>query len=449
MTRLRPRYTSPETNFAQNAGVNIAFQCIGDGPGDLVIIPGWISNLDLFWEEPMAARFFRALSQFARVILIDRRGTGLSDRVAPPTLEEQIDDVTAVMNAADSERAAVLGYSEGGCMCALFAATHPERTTSLILIGSYARWVASEDYPIGAPEQEAEQWVAGVEEGWGGPVGIEFVTPSLVDDARFRQWLGKFFRSSASKADAMALLRMNMGIDLRGVLPSIHVPTLVIQATGDLTTPPEAGQDLARRIEGSKFVELDTDDHLPFVGCPDDIIREVRRFIGQETYGELTERVLKTVLFTDIVDSTHLAAQMGDVRWHDLPEAHNAAVRRELEVSRGDEVKTTGDGFHATFDGPARAVRCAYAILESTHEFGLSVRAGIHTGECERRGDTLEGLAIHIASRVAAMAAGGEILVSRTVKDLVAGSGIEFGDRGNHSLRGVPDEYQILKVTAV
>jgi pimeloyl-ACP methyl ester carboxylesterase len=440
---------SPDTHFADNAGVNIAYQCFGDGPSDLIVIPGWLSNLDLFWEEPMAARFFRALSQFTRVILIDRRGTGLSDRVAPPTLEEQIDDVTAVMKAADSERAALLGYSEGGCMCALFAATYPQRTTSLILIGSYARWVASEDYPVGVPEEEAEQWISEVEEGWGGPVGIGFVAPSLVDDARFRQWLGKFFRSSASKADALALLRMNMGVDLRGILPSIHAPTLVIQATRDLTTSLEVGRDLARRIKRAKFVELDTDDHLPFVGCPDDIIREVRRFIGQETGGEITERVLKTVLFTDIVDSTHLAATMGDVRWHDLLEAHHAAVRHELEIFRGDEVKTTGDGFHATFDGPARAVKCAYAIRESTQELGLSVRAGIHTGECERRGDSLEGLAIHTAARIAAMAAGGEILVSRTVKDLVAGSGIEFEDIGNHSLKGLPDSYQILKVAAV
>ena len=438
----------PETHFADNAGVSIAYQVVEDGLHDLIFIPGWLSNLDLFWEEPMAARFFLALSEFSRVILIDKRGTGLSDRVAPPTLEEQIDDVTAVMDAAGSERAALFGYSEGGCMSILFGATYPERTTSLILNGTYPRWVATEDYPYGTTREDAEAWITAVEKNWGGSTLIEYTAPSMVDDVRFGKWVSKFVRSSASKADAVALLRMNMGIDLRGVLPSIHVPALVIHATHDLTTPIESGRYLARHIDGAELVEVDTNDHMPFIGCPEQIIGQIRRFIGgQETGERVTHRVLKTVMFTDIVDSTRLASELGDVRWSDLLEAHHAAIRRELAVFRGEEVKTTGDGFHATFDGPARAVQCAFAIRESTRQLGLTLRIGAHTGECEIRGDSLEGVAIHIAARVSSIASGGEILVSRTVRDLVAGSGIEFTDFGSHSLKGIPDEIQILKVT--
>lgn len=439
---------TPETRYAQSGSVNIAYQVFGDGPRDLIIIPGWLSNLDVFWEEPLAARFHLALARFCRVILIDRRGTGLSDRVAPPTLEEQIDDVTAVMEATGSMRATLLGYSEGGCMCALFAAAHPDRTESLVLIGCFARWIASDDYPYGVTREEAEEWVARVEREWGGPVAIETIAPSLSDDAKFRRWLAKFYRASASKADAKALLRMNMDIDLCAVLPSIRTPTLVLQGKDDRTNSPEAGRELAHRIPNAEFVELDTSDHLPYVGCPDEIVSQIQRFLGEESRGAVTNRILTTVLFTDIVDSTRLAANLGDERWHDLLEEHNGAVRRELEIFRGQEIKTTGDGFHATFDGPARAVQCASAMREATQQLGLSLRIGIHTGECEIRDDSLEGLAIHIAARVSGMAGRGEILVSRTVKDLVAGSGIEFEDFGTHSLKGVPDAYQLFKVTA-
>ena len=333
-------------------------------------------------------------------------------------------------------------------MCALFAAAHPDRTASLVLIGCFARWIASDDYPFGVPREEANEWVAEVEREWGGPIAIDAIAPTLVDDTKFRHWLAKFYRASASKADAIALLKMNMEIDLRAVLPSICTPTLVLQAKDDRTTPPEAGRDLARRIRDAKLVELDTSDHLPYVGCPDEIVSEIQRFLGEKPRAAVTNRVLTTVFFTDIVDSTRLAASLGDVRWHDLLEEHHDAVRRELEIFRGQEVKTTGDGFHATFDGPARAIQCAFAIREATRQLGLSLRMGIHTGECEIRDGSLEGLAIHIAARVSGMASGGEILVSRTVKDLIAGSGIELEDFGTHSLRGVPDEYQLFKVIA-
>lgn len=439
---------TPETHFAENDGVNIAYQVFGDGPQDLIYIPGWLSNLDIFWEEPRVARFLLSLARFSRAIVIDRRGTGLSDRVAPPTLEVQMGDVTAVMDAAGSSRAAFLGNSEGGSMCALFAATHPDRTTSLITIGGYAKWIKSDDYPYGAEPDEAEQWFHQVENEWGGPIAIDFTTPSLSNDEKHRQWTAKFYRSSASKADAIAMLRMNADIDLRAVLPSINVPTLVLQAKDDLTNSLESGRDLASRIPNAKLVEMDCKDHVPWGDCSEVIIREIQDFLGEEEKVRVTDRVLTTVLFTDIVDSTQFANDIGDEKWSDLLEGHHEAVRRELEIFRGHEVKTTGDGFHATFDGPARSVQCAVAIRESTRRLGLNVRIGIHTGECEVRGQSLEGVAIHMAARVSGMAAGGEILVSRTVKDLVAGSGIEFEDFGTHALKGIPDVHQIFRVTS-
>jgi class 3 adenylate cyclase/pimeloyl-ACP methyl ester carboxylesterase len=439
---------TPETHFAENDGVSIAYQVFGEGPGDLLYIPGWISNLDLFWEEPRVARFFLALARFSRVIVIDRRGTGLSDRVAPPTLEVQMGDVTAVMDAANSRRAALLGNSEGGSMCILFAATHPERTTALITIGGYAKWIKSDDYPYGSERDEAEKWFTQVENEWGGPIGIEVTTPSLAKDEKHRQWLAKFFRSSASKADAIALLRMGAEIDLRAVLPSVNVPTLVLQAKDDLTNSLESGRDLARRIPKAELVELDSSDHSPWGSGFDAIIQAIQSFLGERKQAPVTDRVLTTVLFTDIVDSTQLAADLGDVNWSDLLDGHHEAVRRELEIFRGHEVKTTGDGFHAIFDGPARSIQCAVAIRESTRRLGLNVRIGIHTGECEVRGESLEGVAIHMAARVSGLAAGRDILVSRTVKDLVVGSGIEFEDFGTHSLKGIPDEHQLYKVVA-
>jgi len=438
---------TPETHFADNEGVSIAYQVFGDGPRDLIIIPGWLSNLDIFWEEPRVARFFQALAGFSRVILIDKRGTGLSDRVPPPTLEIQMDDVKAVMDAAHSESAALLGYSEGGSMCILFAATYPDRTSSLILIGSFARAMPDdEDYED--MERSSDEWLIEIEENWGKPILVDDLAPSMAKDEKFCLWLAKFYRSSASKTDAAKMHKMSMSIDIRPVLRSISSPTLVLHATYDRTSPVEQGRYLANEIPNAKLIELDTEDHLPYVGCPGEIVREIQHFLGDEKTPQIANRVLTTVLFTDIVDSTHLAASMGDIGWNDLLEAHHKVIRHELEIFRGHEVKTTGDGFHATFDGPARAIQCSSVIRESTRRLGLDLRIGIHTGECEIRGEALEGVAIHIAARVSAMASGGDILVSRTVKDLVAGSGIEFEDFGIHELKGIPDEHQIFKVLA-
>ena len=436
---------TPEIHFAENDGVNIAYQVFGSGSRDLIIIPGWLSNLDIFWEEPRAARFFRALAEFSRVIIIDKRGTGLSDRVPPPTLEVQMDDVKAVMEAADSMQASFLGYSEGGAMSMLFAATYPDRTSSLILIGC-----SPKELPDGVSLEEFSEshdsWLVEIENEWGGPLGIAEIAPSLVNDEKFRHWLGKFYRSSASKSDAANMLKMSMEFDVRPVLALISCPTLVLHATKDRVCPIEDGRNLAQNIPDARLVELETEDHVPYAGGAETIVREVKKFLGEESKTNLSDRVLTTVLFTDIVDSTKLAAEMGDRDWSDLLESHHKAVRMELDVFRGHEVKTTGDGFHATFDGPARAVQCANAIRQSTRQLGLSLRIGIHTGECEIRGDSLEGVAIHMAARVSGMAAGGDILVSRTIKDLVAGSGIEFEDLGTHTLKGIPDEHQIFKV---
>jgi len=440
---------TPETHFAENDGVSIAYQVFGDGPGDMVFIHGIFSNLDILWEEPRVARFLLGLGRLARVILIDRRGTGLSDRVTPPTFEVNIDDIRAVMDAASSSQASLVGYSEGACICALFAATHPERAHSLITIGGYAKWAKSDDFPHGTERKDIEQWFETVEQQWGTPLSIEFTSPTLVNDEQYRHWLSKFFRSSASKSDALALFRTSLGMDLRAVLPVISVPALVLQSSRDLTTSLESGRDFARRIPGSELVEIDSDDHSPWASCSGVILREIERFLGEASGTQVIDRVLVTVLFTDIVDSTRLAAEMGDLKWSDLLEEHNKKIRHELDIFRGHEVKTTGDGFHATFDGPARAIQCADAIRDSTRQLGLNLRIGVHTGECEIRGESLEGVAIHIAARVSGMAAGGDILVSRTVKDLVAGSGIEFEDIGTHTLKGIPDEHQIFKVRLV
>ena len=437
---------TPETHFAENDGVSIAYQIFGDGPGDMIFIHGMFSNLDILWEEPRVARFLLALGRLARVILIDRRGTGLSDRVTPPTFEVHMDDIRAVMDAAGSSQVCLVGYSEGACICALFAATYPEMTRSLITIGGYAKWARSDDFPHGTEREEIEQWFETVEQQWGEALSIEYTSPTLANDQQYRHWLAKFYRSSANKSDALAMFKTVLDMDLRAVLPAISAPTLVLQSTRDLTTPLESGRDLAVRISGAELVEIDSDDHSPWASCSEAILHEIERFLGEASGAQVIDRVLVTVLFTDIVDSTRLAAEMGDLKWSDLLEEHHKKIRHVLEIFRGHEVKTTGDGFHATFDGPARAIHCADAIRDSTCQLGLNLRIGIHTGECEIRGESLEGIAIHMAARVSGMAAGGDILVSRTVKDLVAGSGIEFEDIGIHILKGIPDEHQIFKV---
>jgi class 3 adenylate cyclase len=437
----------PETRYARSGDVNIAYQVRGDGPIDLVLVHGFISHLDLDWEEPRMARFLERLASFSRLIRFDKRGTGLSDRPGGlPDLETRMDDVRAVMDAVDSEQAALLGYSEGGPMCCLFAATYPERTSSLVLYGSYAkRQEPDDDYPWAATSAARRAFAEQVERDWGVDADLGAMAPNA--DAALRAWWAKRSKAAASPGAARDLILMNSEIDVRAVLPTIRVPTLVLHRTGDRDSRLEEGRYIADHIPGARFVELPGEDHAVAID-PDDIVDEVEEFLTGARPMPEPERVLATVLFTDIVGSTERAAELGDRRWRELLERHHTTVRRELERFRGREVDTAGDGFLATFDGPARAIRCARAIEQGLRELGLELRAGLHTGECELMGDKVTGVAVHTGARVAAQAGPGEVLVSNTVKDLVAGSGIEFEDRGTHELKGVPGEWRLYAVSS-
>ncbi|HTS52468.1 MAG TPA: adenylate/guanylate cyclase domain-containing protein [Burkholderiales bacterium] len=437
----------PETRYAKSGDISIAYQVVGSGPRDLVLVPGWVSNLDVLWEEPTLARFLSRLASFSRLVVFDKRGTGLSDRVVEmPTLEVRMDDVRAVMDAVGSERAALYGYSEGGAMCALFAVTYPERTSALIMGGAYARLTRAPDYPWGPTAEELEETVERIEREWGGPVGVDMRAPSMAKDERFRQWWGRLLRASASPAAGAALMRMSAHLDIRHILPAIRVPTLIMHSINDQIIDVGASRYLAERIPGAKLVELSGVDHSPYLSDAEVITDEIEEFLTGVRTRSGSDRVLATVLFTDIAGATQHAAGLGDRRWHDLLDAHHALVRRELASFRGREIDTAGDGFLAAFDGPARAVRCACAISSGVRSLGIEVRAGVHTGECEVMGDKLGGIAVHIGARVAALARPGEVLVSSTVKDLVAGSGLSFQDRGTRPLMGVPGEWRLFAV---
>lgn len=429
----------PETHYARSGDVSIAYQVLGAGPIDLVLIPPFVSHVEYCWEYPAYARFLRHLASFSRLILFDKRGTGLSDRVDIGTLEERMDDVRAVMDAVGSERAALLGLSEGGAMSVLFAATYPERVTALITYGSVARGAWAPDYPWGNTAEDLEATIEDTRQTWGKPT-----PPDADDNPQFLRWWDTYMRYSASPRDVIAIWRMCQDIDIRHVLPSVRVPSLIIHRTNDQAVPVEGSRLIAAHIPGAKLLELPTSDHWWFNEDADAILQAVQEFITGEQQELEPERVLATILFTDIVDSTKRAVEMGDRRWRDLLESHTMMVRRELTRFRGREIKTTGDGFLATFDGPARAIRCAHALSNGMHQLGLAIRAGLHTGECELIGTDIGGIAVHIGARVSALAGADEVLVSHTVKDLVAGSGLRFQDRGTHRLKGVPGEWQLF-----
>jgi pimeloyl-ACP methyl ester carboxylesterase len=436
---------TPQIQYARNGDINIAYQVVGSGPRDLVLVPGWVSNIEVFWEEPTVVRFLERLASFSRLILLDKRGTGLSDRVSDiPSLEQRMDDVRAVMDAVGSRQAALFGYSEGGPMCILFAATHPDRATALIMAGSYPNQKWSPESPWGRTPAMQDQMVNTIAKGWGGPVGIEARAPSVVSDERFRQWWARWLRSSASPAAAVSIIQMSYEIDVRDLLPFIHTPTLILHSVGDKAVSVGGSRFIAEHIPGAKLVELPGSDHLPWLSDSDAIVDEIEEFLTGVRGQVEPDRVLATVLFTDVVGSTDKAAQLGDRRWRDLLDSHNSVVRREIARFRGHEVKTAGDGFLATFDGPARGIRCARAISDAVRLLGLETRAGLHTGECEVMGDDIGGIAVHIGARVAAQAGASEVLVSSTVKDLVAGSGLEFQERGLHSLKGIPGEWRLF-----
>jgi len=453
---------TPETRYAKSGEVHLAYQVIGDGAVDLVFVPGWITHVELAWEDPLESAFLRRLASFCRLIVFDKRGTGLSDRVPVnqlPILEERMDDVRAVMDAAGSERAALLGVSEGGAMSALFAATYPERTAALVLYGSFARAGAGL-----MSEDELDERLEALERDWPHSLDPAVAAPSEAGDEEYRKrWL-TFMRHAASPGAAIALLRMNSQIDVREILPTIRVPTLVLYRTDarfghgasawreageDPITPSDEARYLAEQIPEARLVELPGGDHLPWVGDTDPLLGEVAEFLTGVPHAPDPDRVLATILFTDIVGSTALAARLGDKRWRDLVGRHNALVRRQLERFRGRELDTAGDGFVASFDGPARGIRCAQAIAESVTALDLSVRAGLHTGECEVVEGKLAGIAVHIAARIATQATAGEVLVSSTVKDLVVGSSVTFTERGAHELKGVPGSWSLFAVESV
>jgi pimeloyl-ACP methyl ester carboxylesterase len=437
----------PETRYAKSGDLNIAYQVVGEGPLDLVYVPGWVSNIEAMWEEPSHARLLGRLAAFSRLILFDKRGTGLSDPVPLdrlPTLEERMDDVRAVMDAAGSDRAAIFGSSEGGLMSVLFAATSPERIEALITLAIYATRLWSPEYPWAPKPEDRAAEIEEIERTWGGEMDISSLAPSA--DEAFKRRAVAYLRRSASPGAAVALLRMNSLIDVREVLPTINVPTLVLQRVEDRDVNVEEGRWIARQIPGAKYVELPGDEHLIWAGDVDAVVDEVEEFLTGRRPVHEPDRILATVLFTDIVGSTERAVSLGDRRWRELVGEHDSLVRRQLERFQGREVDTAGDGFLATFDGPARAIRCADSVRTAVRGLGLEVRAGLHTGECEIAGDSVRGIAVHTGARVAALAGGGEVLVSSTVKDLVAGSGIEFEDRGIRELKGVPGEWRLYAV---
>jgi class 3 adenylate cyclase len=440
----------PETRYARSGDVHIAYQVFGEGEFDLVLVNGYVTHVEMAWEQETSAKALEALASFARVITFDRRGSGLSDPVPnAPDLETRMDDVRAVMEAAGSERAVLMGISEGVSMSILFAATYPDRVQALVSWGGMARSTYADDYPWANPvEALVESGLELIGPHWGEGAVLDVVAPSQAHNPAARAFFGRMERATTSPGMLASLVQMFLEIDVRDVIPSVHVPTLVLHRTRDRLVNVRNGRWLAENLPNAKLVELDGDDHYPWAEGRSEIIGEIQEFLtGVRPEPEL-DRVLATVLFTDIVDSTKTASEMGDARWRDTLESHQRVVREALSRHGGREIKTTGDGFLATFDGPARAIRCARQMVESLAAIGVRIRAGLHTGECEVMGDDIGGVAVHIAARVSAKAEGGEVLVSRTVKDLVAGSGIEFADRGEHELKGVPDSWQLLAVAS-
>ena len=441
----------PETRYAKSGDVHIAYQVLGEGPIDVVFVPGFVSNVEQTWTSPARARFFQRLASFSRLILFDKRGTGMSDRSSQIfTLEQRMEDVHAVMDAAGSARAALFGVSEGGPMSIMFAATYPQRTTAMVLYGSYARRSWAPDYPFAWNDEKWASVLSNIEHHWGTPKGADLAAraPSIAHDEKLAEAAGAYYRACASPGAALAVMKMNREIDVRDILPSVRVPSLILHRTDERVLDVENARYMARRIPGAKLVELPGIDHTPWIGDSAALLDEVELFLTGQRQAAETERVLATVQFTDIVQSTERAAALGDRKWRDVLENFQDMVREELRHHRGREIDTAGDGFLAAFDGPARAIRCAAAVRGGARSQGLEIRAGVHTGECELIGDKLGGIAVHIGARVAAQAAPGEIVVSQTVKDLVAGSGLSFAERGTHALKGVPGEWRLYAFVA-
>ena len=445
--RTLPGVEIPETRYAPGDGGLIAYQVAGSGPADLVYMTGLASNVDARWDVAPMARFLERLASFSRVISFDRRGFGASDPVPSGILtwEECAHDLRAVMDAIGSERAAIFAENDDGPTALLFAATFPDRVTALVLANGAAKLVAGENYP-GVPLEAATALVDMVERGWGTEGLVELVAASVAEDRRTIRSIAKFQRASATPTVAATRFRYALGLDIRGVLSSIHVPTLIIQREQSMFIPTSIGRHLADNISAATYVEVPGGDIFCCTQGEQEILDRVQQFLTGQVASHDSDRVLATVLFTDIVDSTRRAGDVGDRRWKELLDAHDDLIREQIEGFGGRVVKTTGDGVLATFDSPGRAIRCGLGLHDRLHSIGIDVRAGLHTGEVELRGEDVGGIAVHLAARVAALASAGELLVSRTVTDLVSGSGIEFEDRGEHALKGVPGEWRLFAV---
>jgi pimeloyl-ACP methyl ester carboxylesterase/class 3 adenylate cyclase len=438
----------PSTHYVKSDDVHIAYQVLGQGSLDLLFVPGFVSNVEAIWQSPEQSAFFRRLASFCRLILFDKRGTGMSDRGSQMfALEQRMHDVQAILDEVGSERTVLFGVSEGGPMSLLYAATHPERTSALVLYGSYARRSWAPDYPFGWKDERLQRVLDDIEHNWGSPQSLSTAmwAPSIAGDRNAVERTAAYYRAAASPGAAAAIVKMNSDIDVRHVLPATRVPTLILHRTGDRVFDVEHARYMARCIPGAKLVELAGEDHSHWFGNGDAILDEVEQFLTGSRHAQEPERVLATVLFVDIVGSTERAAALGDSRWRELLEAFYAKVREVLKQYRGREISTSGDGFLAAFDGPARAIRCAGAIRDKLRSLNLEVRCGLHTGECERVGNDLAGIAVHVGARVAALAAAGDVLVSQTVRDLVAGSGLALEDRGTYALKGVPNEWRLFR----
>jgi len=438
-----------QVNYAKSGKVHIAYRTVGEGPMDLVVVPGWVTHLEATWDDPLVWRFAERLASFSRLILFDKRGTGMSDPVFEenlPTLEMRMEDVHAVLDAVGSSKAALLGISEGGPMCALFAATYSKRTSALVMSGCYPKWIRDSDYPWAPTREQHEAAFVAYEQNWGTPMGLKVAAPSVAKDEQCRNWWARSLRMGASPGSGIALYRMNIEIDIRDILPSIRVPTLILHREGDRLINVENSRYMATRIPDAKYVELKGVDHLPWFGDSEAVLAEIEEFLTGVRPVAPIDRVLSTVLFVDIVGSTELAVSIGDSRWRDLLGWFHQYVGQEIDRFRGHLIDTVGDGVFASFDGPARGVRCAVALRNRVAKLGIKLRAGLHTGECEVVGDKLAGVAVNIGARIAATAEAGEILVSSTVKDLVAGSGLRFVSRGRRMLKGLQEEWELHAV---
>lgn len=443
---------APVTRYTRSRGASIAYQVVGDGPLDLVFMTGWISQVEQLWEAAGLRRMMERLAVFGRLILFDRRGTGLSDGVGEPyTLEQEAEDALAVLDAVGSDRAAIFTYGLGGPVATLLAAQHPERIGALIMYASIARLLWAPDYHWAMTREERAEWIEQAVGSWGATdhPGIPVMAPSMADDPTLKSWFARLQRLAASPGNARELLTAAADLDVRELLPQIHVPTLVMHRAGDTAWDPRHSRYIAERIPGAHYIELEGTDSLPFLGDSDAIVEEIEQFLtGGRAGGEAT-RALLTVMFTDIVNATARAAELGDRRWRDLLARHDEDLRKELRHFDGRDVKTVGDGFLATFAGPpSRALRCALAITESARALGIEVRVGIHTGECELIGDDVGGMAVHIAARVSGLAGPGEVLVSGTVFGTVVGGPFGFEDRGFHELKGVPGRWPLFSLGA-